>query len=144
MLTGAVPLPGYASVPEDGVLPTSQNETTVVSYSAKTDQEINALLANWDLLGEDERRALLPEVKLRMIRSKDRGSVIHIRTERRFGRIVRRADGKVLRIETGVIRLRPVPKDEQRYGVGFEQRNAQREESPPKTAPVLKVTDPSR
>lgn len=144
MLTGGVPLPGYASVPEDGVLSTSQNETTVVSYSAKTDQEINALLANWDLLGEDERRALLPEVKFRMIRSKDRGSVIHIRTERRFGRIVRRADGKVLRIETGVIRLRPVPKDEQRYGVGFEQRHAQREESPPKTAPVLKVTDPSR
>lgn len=144
MLTGAGPLLGYASVPEDGVIPTSQNETTVVSYSAKTDQEINALLANWDLLGEDERRALLPEVKLRMIRSKDQSNVIHIRTERRFGRIVRRADGKVLLIETGVIRLRPVPKDEQGYGVGFEQRHAQQQIPLPKTAPVLKVTDPSR
>ncbi len=144
MLTGAGPLLGYASVPVDGVIPTSQNETTVVSYASKTDRELNVLLANWDVLGEDERRALLPEVKLRMIRSKDRGSVIHIRTERRFGRIVRRADGKVLRIETGVIRLRPVPKDEQGYGVGFEQRHAQQEVPPPETAPVLKVTDPSR
>ena len=89
-------------------------------------------------------RALLPEVKLRMIRSKDRGGVFRIRTERRYGRIVRRADGKVLRFETGVIRIQPVPKDQQGYGVGFEQRHAQREGSQPQTAPVLKAADPSR
>ena len=148
MLTGVVPLLGYASVPEDGVLPasqsTSQTENTPVDYSAKTDQELNVLLADWDTLREDEQRALLPEVKLRMIRSKDRGGVFRIRTERRYGRIVRRADGKVLRFETGVIRIQPVPKDQQGYGVGFEQRHAQREGSQPQTAPVLKAADPSR
>ncbi|MCZ6642475.1 MAG: hypothetical protein O7F71_12930 [Gammaproteobacteria bacterium] len=139
-----LPLSGYASVPEDGALPTSQEETHPVSYTTKTDQELNNLLADSDSLQEGERRALFREVKLRMIRNKDQGSVISIRPEIRFGRIVRRSDGKVLRIQAGVIRIRPVPKDEQVYGVGFKQRHAQQEDAPPKTAPVLKVTDPSR
>ncbi len=137
-----LPLAGYATVPEDGVLSVVQKETPV-SYSTQTDQELNNLLADSDSLQEVERRALFREVKLRMIRNRDQRSAIRIRPEIRFGRIVRRSDGKVLRIQAGVIRIRPVP-NEQVYGVGFKQRHAQREDAPPKTAPVLKVTDPSR
>ena len=120
------------------------DDVTPVPYSARTDQELNALLADWDNLREDDRRALVSELKLRMIRSKGRGNVIHIRTERRYGRIVRRSDGKLLRIETKVIRVRPAPTDQQGFGVGFEQRRARQQETPAKPAPVLKVTDPTR
>ena len=111
-------------------------------YSEKTDQQLTELTAQWDTLDDSERQALLTEVKMRMARSKGRGGVIRIRTQRRYGRIVRKADGSVVRIETKVVRVRPVGPGTQPYGVGFERRAASKQperDSPP----VLTVKDPA-
>lgn len=111
-------------------------------YAAKTDQELTELTAQWGELGNAERRALLTEVKMRMARSKGREGVIHIRTQRRYGRIIRNSDGAVVRIETQVVHIRPVRPGSASYGVGFEQRAA-RKEAAQDTAPILTVKDPS-
>lgn len=114
------------------------------TYADKSDQELTALAARWDYLGEDEQRALLGEIKMRMARSRGPEGALSIRTERRFGRIIRKPDGSVLHIQTRVVRVRPAgPSDTQTYGVGFERRAAERssEESMP---PVITVKDSPR
>jgi len=112
------------------------------AYAEKTDQELTELTAQWDSLDDTQRGALLTEVKMRMARSKGRDGVIRIRTQRRYGRIIRKSDGSVVRIETRVVRLRPVRPGEESYGVGFEQRAA-RKEAEQETPPVLTVKGPS-
>jgi hypothetical protein len=103
-------------------------EASIYDYSRYTHHQLTELGARWDELEDAERRALLREVKLRMARQKDAGQVLQIRTQRRYGRIVRRSDGKVLRIETQVVQVRPVnPRQgapEHSFGVGFERRVA--------------------
>ena len=101
-------------------------------YERHSDEELTALAADWDSLDRHQRRALLTEMKLRMARNGKRNDVIHIRTERRYGRLIRQSDGRVIRIETQVVHVRPVnPEDlkpRHSFGVGFEKRLAGREE----------------
>lgn len=102
-------------------------------YRQHSDGELTALAADWDALDRHQRRALLTEMKLRMARNGKRDDVIHIRTERRYGRIIRQSDGRVIRIETQVVHVRPVNPEDLKarhgFGVGFEQRVARRAES---------------
>ena len=62
----------------------------VPDYSTSTDYELTSLGARWDELSGPERAALLREVKLRMARRKDANGVLMIRTQRRYGRVLRR------------------------------------------------------
>lgn len=96
-------------------------------YSSSTHNELTALGARWDELADAERRALLREVKLRMAQRKDSDGVLMIRTQRRYGRIYRHSDGRVLRIETQVVQVRPAAPGEGRtgFGVGYERRSAE-------------------
>jgi hypothetical protein len=113
----------------DTTLPARKNP-----YAARSDEELTVLAANWDALGQTERRALLTEMKRRMARKGDHSGVIRIRTERRYGRIIRQPDGRVIRIETQVVHVRPLDEGDieqarQGYGVGFERRVARRGEA---------------
>ena len=131
---------GVAAV--DGAEPQSA-VPAVVSFSERSDQELNALLATqWDTLADAERRALLTEVKLRMARHKGRDRAISLQTQRRYGRrIIRQRDGSVVRIETQVVRVRPAPNGQRPFGVGFEERSRK---GPEATAPpVMTVNDPA-
>jgi hypothetical protein len=96
-------------------------------YSNSTDHELTRLGARWDRLSGPEREALLREVKLRMAQRKDADGVLMIRTQRRYGRVYS-GNGRYLKIETKVIRVRPSSggsAGSAGFGTGFEQRNAQ-------------------
>jgi len=97
----------------------------VPDYSRKSDYELTELGARWDRLSQPERGALLREVKLRMAQRKDPDGVLMIRTQRRYGRVYR-SDGRYLKIETKVVRVRPAQPtgSNSSFGVGFEQRSA--------------------
>lgn len=95
-------------------------------YTDKTDRELTQLAAGWESLSEDQRRALLTEIKARMHASGDKTPVLTIRTERRYGRIVRKPDGSLVRVETTahIVRYQRLPQDagDRPFGLGFEQR----------------------
>jgi hypothetical protein len=95
-------------------------------YAEKTDQELTELAAGWEALSEEQRRALLTEIKSRMHTNASKAPVLTIQTERRYGRIVRQPDGSLVRIETTehVVRFHQLPQDasDRPYGLGFEQR----------------------
>ena len=96
-------------------------------YSKSTDHELTRLGARWDRLSAPEKEALLREVKLRMAQRKDSDGVLMIRTQRRYGRVYS-GNGRYLKIETKVIRVRPSTEgsgNSAGFGTGFEQRNAQ-------------------
>lgn len=95
-------------------------------YSKSTDHELTRLGARWDSLSAPEREALLHEVKLRMAQRKDADGVLMIRTQRRYGRVYR-GNGRYLKIETKVIRVRPSSGSTSSagFGTGFEKRNAE-------------------
>ena len=128
-------------------------------YAGKTHHELTELSTRWDELNSAQRRALLQEVKLRMARSKGPEGTLTIRSQRRYGRIVRKSDGRVLHIETQVVRVQPVRPPltdvQPRFGVGFERR-AKSDEQPTKTLdlpvtggakespPVVRVNDTSQ
>jgi hypothetical protein len=101
-------------------------------YREYTDQDLTALAADWDSLDRHQRRALLTEMKLRMARKGNEVNLLHIRTERRYGRLIRKSDGRVIRIETQVVHVRPVkPEDlsaRRSFGIGFEHRVARQKE----------------
>jgi hypothetical protein len=110
-------------------------------YSDKTDRELTELAAGWESLSEDERRALLTEIKARMHTNSDKVPVLTIQTERRYGRIERQPDGSLIRIETTehIVRYQPLASDPP-FGSGFEQRAGagvaqQSSESPSPTTP---------
>jgi hypothetical protein len=109
----------------------SQNAGSKNPYGSHSDEELTALAADWDSLDRHQRRALLTEMRLRMARPGDGDEVLHIRTERRYGRIIRQSDGRVIRIETQVVQVRPVNpgalEGRQGFGVGFEHRAARRD-----------------
>ena len=129
-------------------------------YSNSTDHELTRLGARWDRLSDPEREALLREVKLRMAQRKDADGVLMIRTQRRYGRVYS-GNGRYLKIETKVIRVRPSSGGSAAgsagFGTGFEQRNAQpkpvekgadaEKVVPPLDAamspPVMRASDPS-
>jgi hypothetical protein len=122
----AVPLPLVAVPLEEAV------EQLLPDYSKLTHHQLTKIGARWGQLGDTERRGLLNEVKLRMARQKGSEGTLQIRTQRRYGRLVRRSDGKVLRIETKVIQVAPVRRNptERSFGVGFERRHAEPEQTP--------------
>ena len=111
-------------------------------YAASTDVELTEIAAGWESLSEDNRRALLTEMRARMAVKKDGSRIIAIKTQRRYGRLVRQPDGSVLRIETTerLVRFRRVPDDgtapaNRAFGVGFEARSEPG--SPPAAAEAL-------
>ncbi|MGI9325038.1 MAG: hypothetical protein ACR2PZ_07450 [Pseudomonadales bacterium] len=130
----------------------AQAEAQGLDMSQHSDQALTTLAAEWDTLSPATRRVLLKEMQQRMSRqpqgrTRASGS-LQIRSERRFGRRVRQADGSVVTIETRVVRLRsrpeaplqglPAAKSKSKprsdavqvasgpFGVGFEQRSARR------------------
>ena len=115
-------------------------------YADKTDRELTELAAGWESLSEDERRALLTEIKARMHTNSDKAPVLTIQTERRYGRIVRQPDGSLVRIETTehIVRYQPLTEDagNRQFGVGFEQRTVTGAEPPSSTTPPT-TTPPS-
>lgn len=134
-------------------------------YVERTDFELTQLAAQWETLDNDQRRALLTEVKHRMATSKAKEPIITIKTRRRYGRTIRRSDGSLVRIETTeqVLRYhRPsgfpssnTPDDKRAFGVGFERRVADDNEAPSRqpdvptppgrtNAPVINVSSDSR
>ncbi len=126
---------------------------TVLDYTGKSHYELTELSARWDDLDSAQRRALLQEVKKRMARGNNRDGVLTIRTQRRYGRMARQADGRVLRIETKVVQIRSV-KPEPAFGVGFERRAATEKtaaipselpgtEGETVLPPVVRVSDPT-
>ena len=132
-------------------------ELPLPDYSKSTDHELTRLGARWDRLSGPEREALLREVKLRMAQRKDADGVLMIRTQRRYGRVYS-GNGRYLKIETKVIRVRPsAGESSSGFGTGFEQRNAQpspvedgaKTEEPVSpldaamSPPVMRASDPS-
>jgi hypothetical protein len=121
-------LPGFVAAADSAFLPSGEHgELTASSLRDSSDEDLTAMAARWDSLGKHERRVLLTEMKARMARQGGPSSTLRIRTERRYGRIIRQADGRVIRIETQVVHVRPASPDEltaarQAFGVGFEQR----------------------
>lgn len=134
--------PGALDAPEVNAAP---------DYSNYSHHELTEIGARWDELGDAEQLALLQEVKLRMARQQGGEGVLRIRSARRYGRIVRRSDGRVLRIETQVLRVQPVKPSpglrERSFGVGFERRSAQRGDSggveEGRSGPPPESTEPS-
>jgi hypothetical protein len=119
---------------------------TVSSLRDSTDADLTAMAARWDALDKHERRVLLTEMKSRMARQGGASGTLRIRTERRYGRIIRQPDGRVIRIETQVVHVRPASSDEltaarQGFGVGFEQRVGSR--ARPFGADGLMMGDPA-
>lgn len=114
-------------------------------YADASDEALTKFAARWDDLDADQRRALLAEVKMRMARQGSSGGVLRIRLQRRYGTIVRRGRATIR------IKVRPVLKARQEFGVGFEQRTAQaspaqaskEQGSKEQAVPVIKVTDPN-
>ncbi len=109
-------------------------------YAERSDAELTGIAAGWETLSEESRRALLTEMRARMAVKKDGTRVIAIKTERRYGRLVRQPDGSVVRIETTeqLVRYRRVPDDgsaaaDRAFGVGFEAR----------TEPAAEADNPS-
>ena len=122
-----------------------QSAAITQPFADQSDQQLNSLLATqWETLGADQRAALLSEVKLRMARDTSRDRPIRLQAQRSYGRrVIRRRDGSVVRIQTQVVRVRPVPNGQRSFGVGFEERAKEaapkaQETTPP---PVMTVND---
>lgn len=121
----------------------AQVKALVRVYAAKSDVELTNLSAQLQELPRLDQRVLLREVKMRMARQRGRKGSVQIRTERRFGRLLRQADGSVVRVETRVVQVRPATKDEQTsqvrvrksgYGTGFGRRAVQDTQAAPAKA----------
>lgn len=117
-------------------------------YAERSDVQLTELAAQWETLDDDQRRALLTEVKHRMAVNKAKDPIITIKTRRRYGRTYRGPDGALVRIETTeeVLRYhRPatMPTDGQAFGTGFERRAADRGPPPQVTEPPASGTDDS-
>jgi hypothetical protein len=82
-------------------------------YADKTDAELTALASSWETMNSVSRRALLTEMKGRM-RASGKPALVRIHARRRYGRLVRQPDGRVVRIETEqhVVRYRPLSPEE--------------------------------
>lgn len=95
-------------------------------YAQYSDAALTRVAARWQQLDTDARRDFFIEMRRRMQQS-GRSAAIPVRVERRFGRVVRRADGSLVRIERIIRvrsrRVRPLPaRPPAEYGSGFERR----------------------
>ena len=150
LIAGLAPV-SAALAAADGT-PKAAVQSLQTAFSERSDQELTILLATeLDSLDEAQRRALISEVKLRMARNKGGDRAIRLQTQRRYGRrVIRQRDGSVVRIQTQVVRVRPVPDGQSPFGVGFEQRSKKSPQAtPPAPAeatapPVMTVNEPSR
>ena len=75
-------------------------------FASKSDEELTQLTAQWAELSPSERRQLLAEVRGRMARNATAGQranepKVSIRVQRRYGRVVRKPDGRVLWCKPG-------------------------------------------
>lgn len=136
----AAGLPGVVVADGSGTMASSTAPVTRISFRDRSDEELTSLAAGWDALDKHQRRALLTEMKRRMaVNGGERRGVIRIRTERRYGRLIRQSDGRVIRIETQVVHVRPLSAEElearEAFGVGFEQRVARRQDDPIPVSP---------
>jgi len=131
LLAAGLPGLGMAASPLDaGSASEPSAGAAVADYRSFSDAELTAQAAQWEALDKHQRRALLTEMKSRMARGPGRGEpVLHIRTERRYGRLIRQPDGRVIRIEANVVRVQPVTPEmlarvraRGGFGVGFERR----------------------
>ena len=123
--------------------------------ASKTDTELTELTAQWASLNPSQRRALLAEVRGRMVANQKarppgmtRSTGVRVRVQRQYGRVVRRqSDGSVV-VETRVVQqVRPqsidgVPQARVTFGIGFEQRSKSRPATQPDTSSA--VTPPLR
>ena len=120
-------------------------EPARVSYASVSDEDLTAIVARWDDLDAQQRRALLSEVKMRMKRNGAVEGVLQVNARRRYGTVVRHPNGATatLRVE-----VRSVKKQgSQEFGVGFEQRAGQDDAAPEEAEPdppVLRVADPDK
>lgn len=127
------------------------------SINALSDVQLTDLAADWQQLDAAARSNLIAETRERMqpnqspqntatgkaaialqqpaangLRSKTSGKIKLRAERRRYGRVVRKADGSLVRIETQVVRVQR--RDPQRaFGVGFERRHSQPIQQPART-----------
>ena len=112
-------------------------------YSRLSDQQWTEVVEGWERLDGAERRWFLTEVRKRKARSKrrparDRQPPIEHRERARFGNIA-----TTLEAERSSGQERLPPDDENRYGLGFEQRSFLRGASPSR-ASSMRGASPSR
>ena len=123
----------------------SGSQPARISYASVSDEDLTAIVARWDDLDAQQRRALLSEVKLRMKRNGTAEGVLQVNVRRRYGTVVRHPNGATatLRVE-----VRSVKKQGSReFGVGFEQRAGQDDAAPEgqePDSPVVRVADPDK
>jgi hypothetical protein len=127
MLTVLVGMPASLMASEGERHPQAGDVTIGASLRDRSDEELTVMAAQWDALDRHQRRVLLTEMKSRMSGNGAGAGTLRIRTERRYGRIIRQPDGRLIRIETQVVHVRPASPEEltaarQAFGVGFEQR----------------------
>ncbi|MEM1432722.1 MAG: hypothetical protein AAGG11_01560 [Pseudomonadota bacterium] len=92
-----------------------------------SDADLTALSVHWSQLSAEQRRALLKTVRARMQReNRASGAASPLQSQRRFGRVVRQRDGRVVSIETRVYRRADGSggsvSHRMTFGAGFEQR----------------------
>ncbi len=105
---------------------------SAADLAARSDVELTALTARWAELDPGQRRALLAEVRSRMVRNTQTPQPrVSIRVQRKYGRVVRKPDGSVV-LETRVVEMRPRENPDVTrgtFGVGFEQRSKRSQET---------------
>lgn len=118
-------------------------DETTNRYGDYTDAQLTEVAGQWQSLDKEARRDFFIEVRRRM-GEKGATQPIRVRGERRFGQVIRRPDGSVMRIER-VIRFKargpnrpPAPVE---YGKGFEQRVAQDAAGPQPAKPPAQSRD---
>ena len=96
-------------------------------YAMLTNEQLAGVADRWDALDQDQRRWFFAEVRKRL--TADGGAAdIPIRSNVRFGQVVRARDGTVVRI--GKVEVARQPRaaasrnDPRAYGFGFERRRS--------------------
>tara|TARA_A100001037_G_C15135165_1_gene630724 strand:+ start:1784 stop:2272 length:489 start_codon:yes stop_codon:yes gene_type:complete len=152
LLIGLLSLPFHVSWAEEvglekTVLADPNTSPFHKSIAQKSDQELNIILATkWDDLDPYQRGAVLSEVKSRMARQTGAPrELIKLQAHHRYGeRVIRKADGSVVRIKTRVVSVKPVSANRKPYGVGFEERLKKKQTPTTKvSSPIISITDSS-
>lgn len=105
-----------------------------VAYDDLSNEELKALVQQWETLDVEQRRAVATEINRR---ARVERRVIRIEAERRYGYRVHQSDGSVLTVERRQQIIRYVDPSRP-YGVGFEERAGSAPE-----APVERVSHPN-
>lgn len=126
---------------------------TSEDFAARSDAELTALTARWGDLNPAQRRQLLAEVRSRMARTNSanaqgllgaRGGSVKVRVQRRYGRVVRKSDGRVV-MRTQVVEVGPKGRGQRgrvTFGIGFEQRSRSRAADPATAATSEEAQSP--